>query len=143
MVGRDRRGLTLLEVLIAAAILSCAVIPLVLVVNTGGETVRGTRDVSGAVFVAQQTLERMRTYDFDDLDESDPRCEDPSKSAERQLNEEGVVEVGAVVFYRKVDVRPVSADRSLQARLATVKVHWEREGKTLAYEVSTVLSSVK
>lgn len=135
--------MTLLEVLIAAAILSCAVIPLVLVVNTGSETVRGTRDVSGAIFVAQQTLEACRKYDFHDLDAADPKCEDPSRSAETELNGQGVVEMGPLVFYRKVDIRPVSADASLQARLATVRIDWKRDDKHLNYEVSTVLSSVK
>lgn len=126
-----RRGLSVVEALIALAILSSSIIPVILFLSVGTETVRGTRDASGAAFVANRTFEELRAQAYDDLiGRKDAAL--PS------------VDLGTITYRRTLTVTPLAPDSGLRAALLWLKVEWARDRrKMLAYEVGTVLSEVR
>ncbi len=65
-----RRGFTILELVIAVVILSIALFPFLLAMKGSGRSVRGTRDYSWAVFVAQRTIEELRSVRYTKLEDT-------------------------------------------------------------------------
>lgn len=126
-----RRGLSVVEALVAVAILSSSIIPVILFLSVGTETVRGTRDASGAAFVANRTFEELRAGSFDEL-------------LSGKLAALGSVDLGAITYKRTLTVTPLAPETGLRAVLLWLKVEWARDKrKMLAYEVGTVLSEVR
>ena len=121
----------MVEALIAIAILSSSIIPVILFLSVGTETVRGTRDASGAAFVANRTFEELRAGSFDDL------LARPNQTL-------ASVDLGAITYRRTLIVAPLAPDSGLRAALLWLKIEWARDRrKMLAYEVGTVLSEVR
>lgn len=60
----DRGAFSLLEILITAAVLSIAMVPLLLSISLSTRTVGGTRDHLSAVAFAQRTLEDLRRASY-------------------------------------------------------------------------------
>src|SRR5213078_1907781 len=97
--------------------------------SAGSETVRGTRDASGAAFVANRTFEELRAKPFDEV------------VAASKAGPLASVDLGAITYRRTLTVSPLAPDSGLRAALLWLKVEWARDKrKTLAYEVGTVLS---
>lgn len=127
----ERRGLSVVEALVAIAILSSSIIPIILFLSVGTESVRGTRDASGAAFVANRTFEELRARPFDEV------------FAAKALPLASV-DLGAITYRRTLSVAPLAPDSGLRAALVWLKVEWARDRrKVLAYEVGTVLSEVR
>ena len=127
-----RRGLSVVEALVAIAILSSSIIPVILFLSVGTETVRGTRDASGAAFVANRTFEELRTRPFDELLNGPKTQQLPP------------LDLGAITYKRTLQVAPLAPELGLRAALLWLKVEWARDRrKMLAYEVGTVLSEVR
>jgi hypothetical protein len=130
---RHRLAITVVEALVALAILSSAIIPIVLFLSTGTETVRGTRDTAGAVFVANRTFEELRALPFDQL----------SLAASRVATASDIA-LGPIHYRRTLTMTPLGERSLMKAYLAWLKIEWFRDRKkVLAYEVGTVLSDVK
>jgi hypothetical protein len=128
----ERGGLSVVEALVAIAILSSSIIPIILFLSVGTETVRGTRDISGAAFVANRTFEELRARPFDDVLGSPRSRSLPS------------IDLGAITYRRTLSVSPLAPESGLRAVLLWLKVEWARDRrKTLNYEVGTVLSEVR
>jgi len=127
-----RQGISIVEALVAIAILSSSIIPIILFLSAGTETVRGTRDASGAAFVANRTFEELRARPFDEV------LALPKNQALAS------VDLGAITYRRTLQVAPMAPDSGLRAVLLWLKVEWARDRrKTLSYEVGTVLSDVR
>lgn len=117
----------------AIAILSSSIIPIILFLSLGTETARGTRDASGAAFVANRTFEELRAQPFDAVL---ALAKSPAPLAGMDL--------GAITYRRTLTVSPLAPDSGLRACLLWLKVEWARDRrKVLAYEVGTVLSEVR
>lgn len=133
----------MLEILMALAIFSFAIIPLSLFLRTGSETVVGTRDLSGAVFVAQSTLEQCRSLPFELLLRDPAQPLPPgTETLPEAFARQPTVKVGPVEYQRTLEVQAVPG-QELDARLVTVRVTWKRRKKDLAYQVWTVISSTR
>jgi hypothetical protein len=118
---------------VAFAILSSSIIPIILFLSLGTETVRGTRDASGAAFVANRTFEELRAQPFDAVLAL-------AKAAGPMPN----LDLGAITYRRTLTVSPLAPEAGLRACLLWLKVEWARDQrKVLAYEVGTVLSEVR
>jgi len=118
---------------VALAILSSSIFPIVLFLSSGTETVRGTRDTAGAVFVANRTFEELRSVPFDRLVQTAARITASSEIA-----------VGPIQYRRTLTLTPLGERSLLKGYLGWLKVEWSRDRKkVLAYEVGTVLSDVR
>lgn len=132
-LDRSRSGLGLMDLLVAMAILSSAIIPVSLVLTSGPQTVRGAREASGAELVARRTLEELRAYPLDRLGDY-----------ARQVKASPDLAVGPVSYRRFVTLRDLGPRSGLRATLAWVRVDWTRDStRTLSFEVGTVLSDVR
>jgi hypothetical protein len=129
----DRAGISLVEVLGAIAILSAFILPIILFLSVGTETVRGTRNTAGAVFAANRTFEELRNEPYDTAVGDRPRVMSLPDLA-----------VGPVSYRRTLTVTPFFARTGLRAGLLWLKIEWARDRRrTLAYEVGTVVSDVR
>lgn len=127
-----RRALSVVEALVAFAILSSSIIPIILFLSLGTESVKGTRDASGAAFVANRTFEELRSQPFDAL------------VAGAKTQTLSNLELAGTSYRRTLAINPLAPDAGLRAALLWLKVEWTRDkGKTLSYEVGTVLSEVR
>lgn len=136
-----RRGVTLTEILVAVAVLSFALLPLMGFLRTGGRGVTGTRDIAAAAYLASQALEELRAWTFEELAEEDPPNPEGRPSAEARMNaeERARVEISGIRFEREVEVVPLADAAGPPAKLATVTVRWTRGETPLHYQVTTVI----
>ena len=125
--------MSLVEALVAIAILSSSIIPIILFLSVGTETVRGTRDTAGAVFVANRTLEELRALPQDGLPE-----------AARRIQASPNIDLGPITYRRTLTLTPTTEKSGIAGALAWLRVEWARDRrKTMAYEVGTFLSDVR
>ncbi|MBI4866271.1 MAG: type II secretion system protein [Candidatus Wallbacteria bacterium] len=141
---RDLRGITLLELMMAIAILSFALLPLSMVMRSGSKTVEGTRDIAGAVCFAQATLEQCRSYPYELL-RREPGTPAGEETAEEAMKRAATFTMGRITYTRQVTIRPVSAGSGFDGRLMHLRITWQpKDGeKPFEYETWSVFSDVK
>ena len=114
----DKRGFLLVELLVALAVLSIVVVPLMMLLTLGAETQSRARMHTVAATLAREKMEEVRSGGF---------C---------TVTSEGESEVdGFERFRRKVDV----VDETL-VKEVRVTVTWEVGGELQALEIITFLS---
>lgn len=124
-----RRGFTILELIIAVVILAIALFPFLLAMRGSGRSVRGTRDYSWAVFVAQRTLEELRSVRYRKL----PEARDAINS-----NQGRIVELYNRDYERNVELTECKVPAMSTCRIS---VTWTNENnKELRYETTALIT---
>ncbi|MBI4870608.1 MAG: prepilin-type N-terminal cleavage/methylation domain-containing protein [Candidatus Riflebacteria bacterium] len=138
------RGFTIVEILMAVTIFSFAVLPLALFVRSSSKTVEGTRDLAGAVFLAQKTLEQCRSYP-PELLVRDGATPTGVETALEAIVREPTFTMGRITYKRQVEIRPVDAGAGFGGKLLHLKISWQAnpQDKALEYETWTVLAPAK
>jgi prepilin-type N-terminal cleavage/methylation domain-containing protein len=97
-------GFSLIEVMVASAILGCAVLSVAQLVATSTSATRGARDVSEATFLAWQKLDELRSmaYAFDDagVPITDASLQ-PSPAGTLNRDTDGYMDAPAGTSYRR------------------------------------------
>lgn len=123
------RGFTILELIIAVVILAIALFPFLMAMKGSGRSVRGTRDYSWAVFVAQRTLEELRSVRYRDL----PSARDAINS-----NEGSIVELYNRDYTRTVDLVECKVPAMSSCRIT---VTWTNENnRELTFETTALIT---
>jgi type II secretory pathway pseudopilin PulG len=137
-------GFSIVEIMMAVTIFSFAALPLALFMRTGSKTVESTRDLAGAVFLAQKTLEQCRSYPYELL-HREPGEPAGEETAEQAIQRENTFKLGRITYTRQVAIRPVAAGVGFEGRLLHLKITWQPrpDDKLLEYETWTVLAPAK
>lgn len=149
---KDRHGLSLLEILIAIAVVGIVLVPLLLSFTTSSRTVTGTRDHMVAVSFAQQALEELRNTAFRKPSQAAMASAVPTldERVQKLNTAEKTLEENGVSFERKITLFPGTV-ASLPADqpdlvVVQVEVHWRKPGAGLLtgsqeYQVISALGS--
>ena len=127
----DRRGFTILELVIAVVILAIALFPFLLAMRGSGRSVRGTRDYSWAIFVAQQTLEELRSVPYRQLADTVQAINDNSYGTQ-------VVELQNGDYERQIEMATCAVPAMTTLRIV---VEWDNEkGDRLHFESTAMIT---
>lgn len=143
------RGVSIPEMLIGIVILGFMLIYTFSMFTAEMGTIGRTRDYSAAVLVAQETVESIKNFPFDKIDDADAANE----SIEAYINGtatspqyQHIVKIGKIDFERKVTITDVAGASGLPLSLKAVEleVKWKAEdGKTLSYRVATCVTKTQ
>ncbi len=142
----NSRGLTIAELVIGIVILGLMLIYTFSMFSAEIGTISRTRDYSAAVLVAQETIESIKNFPFDKIDDADAGNE----SIESCLNGAAVspqyqhiVNIGRIAFERNVTITDVTSASGLPLSLKAVEleVKWKSEdNKNLSYRIATCVT---
>ena len=143
------RGVSIPEMLIGIVILGFMLIYTFSMFTAEMGTIGRTRDYSAAVLVAQETVESIKNFPFDKIDDADAANE----SIEAYINGtaaspqyQHIVKIGKIDFERKVTITDVAGASGLPLSLKAVEleIKWKTEdNKTLSYRVATCVTKTQ
>ncbi len=145
----NARGLTIAELVIGIVILGLMLIYTFSMFSAEIGTISRTRDYSAAVLVAQETIESIKNFPFDKIDDADAGNE----SIESCLNGtaaspqyQHIVNIGKIAFERNVTITDVTSASGLPLSLKAVEleVKWKSEdNKNLSYRIATCVTKTQ
>jgi len=122
-----RKGFTLIEIIMAMAILAVAVIGVVQLLPTGIRASRSSEMMSKAVFIAQEKTEELKLAGFDVISAENPAIDLEGESGDYAWEAE-VSEVSLDGLISSDDVRQL-----------TMRISWQERGKTQSEEFITYI----
>jgi hypothetical protein len=142
----NARGLTIAELVIGIVILGLMLIYTFSMFSAEIGTISRTRDYSAAVLVAQETIESIKNFPFDKIDDADAGNE----SIEACLNGaatspqyQHIVNIGKIAFERNVTITDITSASGLPLSLKAVEleIKWKSEdNKSLSYRIATCVT---
>ncbi len=142
----NMRGVTIVELIIGILILGFMLVSTFSMFGSEIGTISRTRDYSAAVLVAQETIESIKNFPFEKIDDADAANE----SIESYINGaavspqyQHVVNIGKTAFERTVTITDVTGASGLPLSLKAVEleIKWKNEeDKNLSYRVATCIT---
>ncbi len=142
----ENRGVTIPELIIGIVILGFMLIYTFSMFSAEMSTIGRTRDYSAAVLVAQETIESIKNFPFDKIDDADAANESIESYINGAANSpqyQHIVTVGKMAFERNVTITDVTGASGLPLSLKAVEleVKWKAEdNRSLSYRIATCVT---
>ena len=122
-------GISIIELLVAVVILGLTLAYAYSIISSELKGIGKTRNYSAAVLAAQQTIEELRYYPFDKVEEITSAAEYPK-----------TLKIGDMNFSRKIKIEKAvdAANGTIDLKVVNIEITWTGEdGANVTYKMTT------